>query len=193
MLQVFVWPQLLHTCYPSRYFTWRMGLPALAPIEARPLHTRAPSSAAVGTRACAQLWPGGSGPMCARGLNVGPDCTQVPSPCDTVSAHVHLLSSSLRVLEPCPGLQLLCWALTTCPLPSAGWYPAFLIWMGTPGTRRVPPAPEHSYRLAVAAGPPYVGLVWTNQLRYVEATPSSPQGDPHIQVSPHCTLAAYFK
>lgn len=152
-------------------------------MEASPHCIPAPPSAAVETRVCALVTRGTCGP------NNGPDCTQVPSPHDMVSAHLHLLFSSPRVLEPCPGLQPA--SLRCDKLPSAicRLVPCFNL-NGRPGTRRLPPASGHSCHLAVAAGPPW-GLSGPirSDMRKLHSVTS---GGPCVEVSLHGTPAQYF-
>ena len=97
------------------------------------------------------------------GWTLAPAALRCPVPESVASAQVHLLHSSLRVLEPCPGPQPAQLGPDNLPLPSAGWYPA-LTWMGTPGIRMLPPAPEHSCHLAVAVGSPLACLDQSDQM-----------------------------
>lgn len=153
-------------------------------MEASPHCIPAPSLAAVETTVCALVR------RCICGLNNGPKCTQVPSPHDMASAHVHLLFSSPRVLEPCPGLQPTSLRCDKLPFAICWLVPCFNL-NGRPGTRRLPPASGHSCHLAVAVGPPW-GLSGPirSDMRKLHTITS---GGPHVQVSPHGTLVPYFK
>lgn len=64
-------------------------------MKARPCHILEP-----------HLWQQwGLDPVLDTGQGALATSVLMSSPCDMVSAHIHLLSGSLRVLEPCPGLQ----------------------------------------------------------------------------------------